>query len=83
MHPLNSIISNIPNITEPVSVTTTGVSNPHSNGKELPPIFSQTQTVLNESCAGYDDEESTITESSEGPQFDEITTTNVFDDTDD
>ena len=72
IHPITTQFANIPNITEPVSTTATGESNPHTNGDELPPIFSQTQTEIGNSYLYSYDEEIPITVSSEVPQFDEI-----------
>ena len=78
-------VSDIPNITEPVSITTTDESNPHTNGDELPPIVSQPQMGINNSHVDSDNDEISITESSNGSQFDEISIQfiNIFDDTDD
>ena len=52
---------------------------------ELLLIFIQTQTRINTSDEDSDDDENLITESSKGPQFDEIAKKlhNVFDNTDD
>ena len=52
-------------------------------GRNYPLIFSQTQMGINDSYADSDDEERSITESSKGPQFVEISKqlNNVFDDT--
>ena len=74
----------MPNITEPVSITTLDVSKSHTNGKELPLIVIQTQTKINDSHVDSDDKEIPMTESSDGPQFDEIAKriNNVFDNTD-
>ena len=55
------------------------------NGNHLPPIFSQTQTGINDSYAESDDEESPIAMTSDESQFDVISKqlNNIFDDTDD
>ena len=54
------------------------------NGTYIPPIFSQTRTVILDSYVEYGDEESAINISSDEPQFDEIVKqlNNVFDDID-
>ena len=58
---------------------------PQTNGDDLPPIVSQTQTEINDSHEGSDDEESPIPLTGDVPQFDTITRqlNNVFDDNDD
>ena len=71
--------------TEPVSLQTMDEIVPQTNGDDLPPIFSQTQSVNNNSHAGSDNEESPIPLTDDVPQFDTIATqlNNVFDDNDD
>ena len=83
--PITTQFSDIPNSTEPVSLQTTDESLPHTNGNNLPSIVSQTQTGINNSYVDSNDEESPITMSSDGPQFDEIVKqlSSVFNDTND
>ena len=81
--PITTQFVNIPNTTEHVSLQTTYESNPHTNSDALSSIVSQTQTGINASYVVSDDKERQITESSDGPQFNEILKqlNNVFDDT--
>ena len=66
------ILQNILNNTEPVSLQTIDESIPQTNGDDLPPIVSQTQTVINNSYEGSDDEEIPIPLTVDVPQFDTI-----------
>ena len=60
---LASKFINTLDVTEPVSKYTSDT--PHTNnGEGIPPIFSQTQTGINNSYSDYDDEDSPITSSS-------------------
>ena len=85
IQPITIQFTDILNTTESVSIIATDEINPHTNGNELPPIGSQTQTRINDSYADSDDEERPITVLSDGPQFDKIAKqlNNLFDDTDD
>ena len=47
-------------------------SKPHANGNKISRIVSQTQMGTNDSYADSDHKERPITESSDGPQYDEI-----------
>ena len=55
--PITTQFSNIPNITEPVSLQATDESNPRTDRDILSLIFSQTQTGINASYADSDNEE--------------------------
>ena len=70
--PITTQVFNIPNNTEPVKLQTTHESKPHTNRDTVSPIVSQIHTGINNPYTDSDDEERQITESSDGPQFDEI-----------
>ena len=75
------IFSDESNNAERVSLQTTDEILPRNNGDDLPPIFSQTQTGINDSYEGSDDEENPISIISDVPQCDTIARqlNNLFD----